>query len=118
MELAELQSLAQQERDRQKPARLRCCTAAGCMSSGSQAVKDALDRAVAERGLKERVEVQAVGCLRLCCNGPLVQADPSGKLYEFVKPDEATGLLDSLDGKPGGPRRGDPTQPFFARQMP
>lgn len=118
MELAELESLGQAERDRRKPVRLRCCTAAGCMSSGSQAVKDALARTVAERGLGERIEVQSVGCLRLCCNGPLVQADPNGELYELVKPEDASALVDSLDGKPGGPRRGDPRQPFFARQMP
>src|SRR4051794_19247746 len=105
MELAELEGLAQTERDAQKPARLRCCTAAGCVSSGSQAVKDRLDRAVAERGLQDKIQVQAVGCLRLCCNGPLVQADPSGELFELVKPDDAPALLDALDGKSGGPRR-------------
>src|SRR5689334_15055122 len=108
MELAELEDLAQKERDARKPVRLRCCTAAGCVSSGSQAVKDRLDRAVAERGLAERIQIQAVGCLRLCCNGPLVQADPTGELFELVKPDDAPALIDALDGKPGGPRRGDP----------
>ena len=28
-------------------------------------------------GLKDEVEVRGVGCMRLCCEGPLVQADPA-----------------------------------------
>jgi bidirectional [NiFe] hydrogenase diaphorase subunit len=118
MELAELQALGDEERARQKPMRLRCCTAAGCLSSGSQQVKDALDRTVAERGLGEQIQVQAVGCLRLCCNGPLVQADPSGDLFEMVKADDAPAVLDALDGKKSTVRRGDARQPFFTKQMP
>ena len=49
-----------------------------------QAVKDALDRSVKDLGLTDRVQVQAVGCLRLCCNGPLLQVDPTGELFAIL----------------------------------
>jgi bidirectional [NiFe] hydrogenase diaphorase subunit len=118
MDLAELQALGQEERERQLPVRLRCCTAAGCLSLGSESVKTALQQAVQQRGLDKRIQIQAVGCLRLCCNGPLVQADPSGELFEVVKPADAPAVLDALDGKAATVRRGDPKQPFFTKQMP
>ena len=118
MDLAELQLLGQNERDQQKPLRLRCCTAAGCLSSGSQAVRDALDRAVAERGLSDKVQVQSVGCLRLCCAGPLLQADPSGDFFEEVRPEQAGAVLDALEGRAAAVKRGDPKRPFFTRQLP
>ena len=60
-----------------KKITLRCCMAAGCMSSGAQDIKQQLDKAVAEAGLQDQVEVRRVGCMKLCCEGPLVQADPS-----------------------------------------
>ena len=32
----------------------------------------------------DRVQVCEVGCMRLCCEGPLVQVDPDGPLYQRV----------------------------------
>ena len=54
---------------------LRCCMAAGCLSLGSKEVKEQLEAAVTAAGLQNEVEVRCVGCLRLCCEGPLVAAD-------------------------------------------
>ena len=52
MELAELQQLAEAERVAQlRVSRVRCCTAAGCLSSRSGAVRDALSKAAAQSGL-------------------------------------------------------------------
>src|SRR5262245_24095231 len=118
--MAERQSLAEQERQsRQGRVRLRCCAAAGCLSSGSQAVIDALAQAARAAGLDEKLRVAAVGCLRLCCEGPLVQADPAGTLYERVKPEDAPSLVDAIvNGGSTTARAGDPNRPFFARQMP
>ena len=45
------------------------------MSSDSKGVKEALDKAVKEAGLEDQVEVRGVGCMKLCCQGPLVQVD-------------------------------------------
>jgi bidirectional [NiFe] hydrogenase diaphorase subunit len=118
MDLAELQRLAERERQSQKPLRLRCCTAAGCLSSDGQAVKDALTQSVADAGLEERVHVCGVGCLRLCCEGPLVQVDPDGPLYEKVTPADAPSIVAALNGGAATARRGDPHRPFFTGQMP
>ena len=58
---------------------IRCCMAAGCMSSNSKGVKEGLDKAVKEAGLEDQVEVRGVGCMKLCCQGPLVQVDSQAK---------------------------------------
>jgi bidirectional [NiFe] hydrogenase diaphorase subunit len=118
MELAELQELADKERRARKSVTLRCCTAASCLSSHGLAVKDALVRAAAEAGIADRVHVAPVGCMRLCCEGPLVQADPSGDLYEKVTPADAPSIVAALDGGAATANRGDPKMPFFALQTP
>ena len=119
MELAELQQIATHERDHQKPMRIRCCAAAGCVSSGSPAVKQAFDREIAAQGLSDRVQVCNVGCLRLCCAGPLVQVDPSQDLFEEVMPEQVPSIVASLAGGQAsdGAKRGDPRSPFFTKQV-
>ena len=117
MDLAELQEIAEKERAARKPVRIRVCTAAGCLSSGAHDVQKRLEEAVEHAGLGEQVEVCAVGCMRLCCEGPLVQVDPEGSLYERVSPDQAASIVAGLDGGAVTARRGDPGRPFFARQM-
>jgi bidirectional [NiFe] hydrogenase diaphorase subunit len=118
MDLAELQEIAERERKARKAVRLRCCLAAGCLSSEGGAVKAALDRAVAEAGLAERVAVVGVGCLGLCSQGPLVQVDPEGTLYEKVTPADAPSIVAALGGGLATARRGDPQHAFFTRQQP
>jgi bidirectional [NiFe] hydrogenase diaphorase subunit len=124
MELAELQQIAEHERAQQKPIRIRCCTAAGCVSSGSLAVKNAFDREIAAQGLGDRVEACNVGCLRLCCAGPLVQMDPSQEFFEEVKPEQVPSIVASLgqtearEQPDPTARHGDSLRPFFAKQMP
>jgi bidirectional [NiFe] hydrogenase diaphorase subunit len=118
MDFGELEQLARRERDQQKPINVRCCTSAGCRFAGSQAVKDAFAHEVAARGLGNRVQVTGVGCLRLCCAGPLVKVDPSGDLFERVVPGDVPSILDALDGGQAAARRGNPDSRFFTRQMP
>jgi bidirectional [NiFe] hydrogenase diaphorase subunit len=118
VDLAELVAIAESERSRQKPVRIRCCAAAGCLPSGAIAVKEALDEAVASAGLTEQVQVSTVGCLRLCAHGPLVHLDPDGPLYERVRIEDARSIVAALDGNSAATaRRCDLRQPFFARQM-
>jgi bidirectional [NiFe] hydrogenase diaphorase subunit len=118
MDLDDLHSIAERERSGRKPVRIRCCAAASCLSCGSMKIIERLDAAIEQAGLGDRVQVGAVGCMRLCCEGPLVQVDPDGPLYEQVKPEQAAAIVAAVDGGPeAGARRGDPGQPFFARQM-
>ena len=118
MELADLNAITEKERSARKPVRIRCCTAASCLWSGSSKVKDALETAVEEAGLPDQVGVSEVGCMRLCCEGPLVQVDPDGPLFERVQPGDAASIVAALHGGPEAvARRGDPHAPFFTRQM-
>jgi bidirectional [NiFe] hydrogenase diaphorase subunit len=118
VDLAELEEIAEKELAVRKPVRLRVCAAAGCLSSGAQEVQKRLEEAVADEGLGEQVQVCGVGCMRLCCEGPLVRSDPDGSLYEVVTPDQAPSIVGALKGGTVTARRGDPGRPFFARQKP
>lgn len=117
MDLSDLQEIKEREARSRKPHCLRVCLAAGCMSANGPVVKDALDRAVKDAGLEEQVEVRGVGCMRLCCEGPLVAVDPAGVLYERVLPEDAASIVGTLLGGTTPVRRGDLAHPFFARQM-
>ncbi|MHC1768609.1 MAG: NADH-quinone oxidoreductase subunit NuoF [Verrucomicrobiia bacterium] len=117
MDFSDLLQLKQKELAAQKKFTLRCCLAAGCMSSNGQAVKNALEKAVNDAGVADRVEVRGVGCLKLCCQGPLVQVDPTGTLFEKVTPEDAPSIVASLTGGATHVQQGDPDQPFFTRQF-
>ncbi len=116
MDLVELQEIAEKELAARKPIRLRVCTAAGCLSSNSHDVQKRLEEAVGQYGFGEKVQVCPVGCMRLFCEGPLVQVDPEGQLYERVSPDQAPSIVAGLNGGEVAARRGDPGRLFFARQ--
>src|SRR5262249_7025856 len=118
MDLSELTQLAGQELADGR-LRLRCCTAASCLSSDGQGVVSALTKAVDAAGLADRARVSPVGCMRLCCEGPLVQAGSYGPFYEKVTPADAPSIITTING--GGPataRLGDFNRPFFTRQFP
>jgi len=118
MDLVELQEIGEKELAARKPIRIRVCTAAGCLSSGAHDVQKRLEEAVEHANLGATVQVCAVGCMKLCCEGPLVQLDPEGSLYERVSPDQAPSIVTGLNGGAVTARRGDPGRPFFARQKP
>jgi bidirectional [NiFe] hydrogenase diaphorase subunit len=117
MDRNELQGIADRERASWKPARVRCCTASGCLATGGLAVRQALEQAVGRRELGDRVDVVGVGCLGLCGRGPLVAVDPGGGLFERVTPADAPSILDALDGGPVSAPRCDTGHPFFTSQL-
>src|SRR5512138_439779 len=86
MTLEELRELADKERARheQFKHRILYCSAAGCVSCGSTAVRDTLKAALKEKGLENEVEVLGTGCMGLCGEGPLVQVDSDEALYQHV----------------------------------
>jgi bidirectional [NiFe] hydrogenase diaphorase subunit len=118
MDITELYKIAAEERDRRKPKRIRCCTVAGCQSSGAEAVLKALKDEIATAGLAEEVEVSSVGCLRFCGRGPLVATDPDGKLYEQVTAEDAPSFAAGMQSGTVKAQPCDPQQPFFAGQQP
>ncbi|MBH8577996.1 SLBB domain-containing protein [Nostocaceae cyanobacterium CENA369] len=124
MDLAELQQIAQKERANSKPIRVRCCMAAGCLSSGAVAVKESLEKTTAEAGLADKVEICSVGCMGLCCQGPLVQVDSpevqnlTPLLYEKVTLENASAIVAELNGDEAKIQQGNLNQPFFTKQLP
>ncbi len=117
MTLNDLLNLKERELAARKKITLRCCLAAGCLSSGAKAVKQQLEKAVAEAELQDVVEVRGVGCMKLCCEGPLVQADPEETLYIKVTPENAPAIVAALKGEPANLPQTDPHAAFFTRQM-
>jgi bidirectional [NiFe] hydrogenase diaphorase subunit len=116
MDFLELQEILEEELAARKPIRIRVCTAAGCLSSGAHDVQQHLEEAVEQANLGATVQVCAVGCMRLCCEGPLVQLDPESTLYERVNSDQAPSIVSGLNGGGVTARRGDPGRSFFTRQ--
>jgi bidirectional [NiFe] hydrogenase diaphorase subunit len=108
---------AEREAHAQYTQRICVCTAAGCQSSGSLRVLDALKQEVKERELDKTCHVKGVGCMGLCSAGPLVSIEPLGILNQAVKPEDAPEIISSaLEGK-GVPRLQCFTDvPFFQKQ--
>lgn len=117
MDLAELRAVAEEERTRQRPTRVHCCTSTGCRASRSTEVMANMQAAVEDANLGDRIEVVGVGCMGFCGRGPLVQIDPSDDLYEEVLPEESASIIEALNGGAAEPMKGDLHHPFFARQM-
>src|SRR5579859_5725607 len=129
MVIDDLVVIAQKERASRKKFVVRCCVAAGCMSSNSKGVKEALEKAVQAEGLTDEVEVRGVGCMKLCCQGPLVQVDASettcvqvdaqghGPLYQKLAAEDAAALVSTLKGNKTTLATADPHQPFFSEQL-
>ncbi len=97
----------------------RVCTAAGCLSAQSGAVKDALDATIQEQGRAGDCRVKGVGCLGLCANGPLVgldHKDGQTELFQHVTAEDAPGLVAEQHGETAARLQASLDAPFFARQ--
>ena len=117
MILNDLVQIKSKELAARKKVTLRCCMAAGCMSSDSKGVKQQLEKAVTDAGLKDTVEVRGVGCMRLCCEGPLVLADPQNSLYVKVTAENAPSIVAALKGGKANAPQTDPEAAFFKKQL-
>ena len=130
MTIEELRKIAETERAAEKKFQHHVCVciAAGCLSSGADQVRDALNKEVAESGMKNEVLVKGVGCMGLCSAGPLVTVETAveteAQMFASVTPEDAPEIIRSLDT--GGAAGGDPAAfglhhcptnvPFFERQ--
>lgn len=122
MLLERFEKIIERETEKNQEAQhvVKVCMAAGCLSSQSDEVKATL-----QEGAKEHsCHVKGVGCMGLCSQGPLVEVEnhhddgPDSKvMYQNVKAEDATDILDSLDGEPVE-RLVCPTDvPFFQQQV-
>lgn len=95
------------------------CMAAGCMSSQSGVIKEALDKEVEREGLDRWCRVRGTGCMGLCAAGPLVTVNPEKPgeiIYRHVKVDDVPEIVASLETQPVERLRCPTDVPFFQRQ--
>jgi bidirectional [NiFe] hydrogenase diaphorase subunit len=118
MTIEELRKIGEAEQAAQKKYQhhVHVCIAAGCLSSASDHVRDALKKEVAESGMQGEVLVKGVGCMGLCSAGPLVSVETDGKMYANVTPEAAPEIIRNLDTGAEGLRECPTNVPFFERQ--
>ncbi len=120
MTLEDLQELSDKEQQRQseKKHRILYCSAAGCVSCGSDTVSKALRTKIKEHALEKDCEVIGTGCLGLCGEGPLVKMQRDDTLYQNVDVLAAEQIVVShiLNNKKVEKHICDTSTPFFASQ--
>ena len=116
MDLRDLERITDKETAGRRPVQIRICTASGCLSSDAELVRRDIASAVSAAGLTDRVDVCAVGCMRLCGAGPLVRTDPHAVLYRNVRAGQGRSIVTSLDGRDADLPRVSLDDTFFTRQ--
>jgi len=121
MTIEELNQTQADETARQQALdeRIYCCTAAGCISCGSEDLRRAIAEQVKQQGRFDKVEVCGTGCLGMCSRGPLVLASSGTALYGNVTPSDAAAVASAnpVDRHSLADRHIDLNGAFFARQM-
>jgi len=106
------------------------CSGASCVSSGSQAVAEALEQALKDLGLTEEVQIVRTGCMGSCDLGPVAVVYPEGVFYQKLTPEDSRVIAEEhlLKGRPvrrlmyvpaegGEPAAEIEKIPFFALQQ-
>jgi len=112
-------AVAEQEQGDRYIHTVNVCMAAGCMSSQSAAIKEALEKEVEGKGQERWCRVRGTGCMGLCAAGPLVSVDaekPNEVLYQHVTVEDAPEIVAVLDNQPIDRLRCPTDVPFFSRQ--
>jgi len=120
MTVEDLRELAEKEQARQAEFQYRIlyCSSAGCVSSGCDAVKNELKKAINDLGLSKKCEMIGTGCLGLCGEGPLVIVHPDLTLYQHVDAATARKIVEEHVGQGRKVKENelDLNDPFFASQ--
>jgi bidirectional [NiFe] hydrogenase diaphorase subunit len=126
MNRADLEAMAQREQQRQQAfgCRILCCASTPCLSSGGQAVYDAINAVISEGGWDAAVQAVATGCMGPCSHGPMVTVQRAGEedvVYERVTPDAARTLVAAHADKAGAVQPLEHVMPadspFFTKQQ-
>lgn len=115
-ELTEI-GAAERAANQQYQHRINVCMSAGCLSSRSDQIKDALEKQIQEKGMGKTCQVKGVGCMGPCAAGPLVAVETDNVLYRNVSVGDAGDIVDSLGTKPVERLVMPTTTPFFSRQF-
>ncbi|MBD3168718.1 MAG: NADH-quinone oxidoreductase subunit L, partial [candidate division Zixibacteria bacterium] len=119
MILDELQEMAQKASEQYETAEhhVHVCVAAGCVSSGSREVLEALTAEVEKRELGGKCVVKGVGCMGPCAGGPVVLVESEKIMYNNVSAADAPDIIENLGSGPVERLAIDLNAPFFTRQQ-
>lgn len=94
--IEELEELREGIKQSRRPDRQRITVSDGtcCRAYGSLAVVKAFQDELQQRGLQDQVEVKATGCHGFCDIEPIVIIDPGGILYQRVKADDVSEIVE------------------------
>jgi NADH-quinone oxidoreductase subunit F len=70
------------------------CGGAGCISSNSREVVDALTQAVSDGGLGEEVLITQTGCMGMCALGPVMLVLPDNIFYVSLDAKKARDVVE------------------------
>ncbi|MBS5733570.1 MAG: NADH-quinone oxidoreductase subunit NuoF [Clostridiales bacterium] len=78
------------------------CGGTGCTSSGSAALRQALEKELAANELQDEIKIVTTGCFGLCALGPVMIVYPDGTFYSMVKPEDIPEIVEEhlLKGRP------------------
>ncbi|MDM8523185.1 NADH-quinone oxidoreductase subunit NuoF [Desulfococcaceae bacterium HSG8] len=81
---------------------LMLCGGTGCHSTGTPAVREALEKEIEQQGLSEEVQVVETGCNGFCAVGPVMLVQPDGIFYQKLDPKDIPYLVEEhfLKGRP------------------
>jgi (2Fe-2S) ferredoxin len=70
------------------------CQKSDCCKRGGKQVYEALEKALDDRGLGDRIQIQKTGCLKECKAGPNVVILPNKTRHSRIRPQDVPSLLD------------------------
>jgi NADH-quinone oxidoreductase subunit F len=78
------------------------CAGTGCVSCGAFGLKEALEKEVERRGLRDEVLIVATGCNGFCEKGPIVIVQPDNVFYQRLTVADIPHLVEEhlLKGRP------------------
>ena len=78
------------------------CGGTGCMASGTEKVKTALEEEFKRKGIDEEAKVVLSGCNGFCAKGPVMAVYPDETFYQDIKPGDVPSLVEEhfLKGRP------------------
>ncbi len=71
------------------------CAGTACHASGREALRKAIDEALAARGLADEVTVIETGCHGFCEQGPILVVRPQGIFYPRLKPKDIDEVIET-----------------------
>ena len=78
----------------QSSEKILICAGGGCIASGAMKVKDALEEALEERGLSDKVTIVETGCMGPCSGGPVLVIAKDKTFYQHVHPEDAKTIVE------------------------